>query len=81
MDTARTHDEKEYLAELRRPAAQQFWESADIPRFLESESWDEDGRYWCRTVYWENDDGPSKRGLFGLEFEEDSTEVIDWWVR
>lgn len=80
MDSARTDEEKKYLAELRRPVAQRFWECADIPSVLESESWDEDGRIWCRTVYWENEEGPSRRGSFGLEFDEDSTEVIDWWV-
>lgn len=81
MDTARTPEEKKYLAEFRRPVAQQFWESADIPRVLESDSWEEDGRFWFRTVYWEADEGPSRKGSFSLEFEDDSTEIIDWWVQ
>lgn len=79
MDNARTKEEKDYLAEMRRPFADRFWEGQDIPPVEAAEHWEVDGRYWTRRVYWEGGD-QSVVGSFGIEFVPDSVEILEHWM-
>lgn len=83
-DTTRTIEEKQFLEELRRPFAEIFWVTQDLPEIAESENWDVDGRFWTRVVYWEPTerfpDDSSRKGSFSLEFDRDSVEIIDHWI-
>lgn len=68
------------LEDKRRLAAQQAFESAKLPEVASTNGgWCIDGVFWTQPVFWENPDGDSIRGDFGVTFEEGTAKILDTW--
>jgi len=73
--------ERQKLESLRDSEADRVFETEDLPEIAATDSgWTRDGVFWSKGVYWENLEGDSIRGSFGVEFRPDTAEVAEKWV-
>lgn len=73
--------ERQKLELLRDSEADRFFETEDLPEIAATDSgWTRDGVFWSKGVYWENPEGDSIRGSFGVQFRPDTTDIVGKWV-
>lgn len=73
--------ERQKLESLRDIEADKFFQAAELPEIAATDSgWTRDGIFWSKGVYWENPEGDSIRGSFGVEFRPDTAEIMGDWV-
>ena len=76
-----TGSERQNLEILRDAAAEMFFQAAELPEIAATDSgWTRDGIFWSKGIYWENPEGDSIRGSFGVEFRPDTAEIMGDWV-
>jgi hypothetical protein len=69
------------LENQRDVAADRYFEQADLPEIADTDSgWTRDGIFWSKGIYWENEDQPSLRGSFGVEFCPDTAKIVGDWA-
>jgi len=72
--------DEETLQSLRKKAAQEAFENAQIDGLEGFENtWNEDGVFWSRKLYFLNRNGDSVIGSFGVEFTSTSSCIVDTW--
>ena len=69
------------LEKARRAVADKAFAEADFGDAVVGETggWQSDGNYWSLRVFWEQPEGPSRSGSFGVEFRPDSDKVVETW--
>lgn len=69
------------LDKARRAAADKAFADAEFGDAVvgETGSWQSDGDYWSLRVFWEQPEGPSVAGCFGVEFLPDADKVLETW--
>lgn len=76
-----TGSELEKLEHERAVTAVRHFEYADLPEIAAVDAgWTRDGIFWSKGIYWENEDQPSRRGSFGVEFRPDTAEIVGDWA-
>jgi len=73
----------EELSKKRELSAEKAFSEADLPPVASSGSgWEQDGEYWSRRLLLESEeeDQPSRKGNFGVQFEKGTDKVIDSWT-
>ena len=67
------------LDKQRLEIAEQLFQDKDLPRIEAVNGFDIDNNILSRTVFWYNPEGDSIKGSFGVEFKNNSTEVLETW--
>ena len=69
------------LDKARLAVADQSFAEADFGDSVVGETggWTIDGNFYSIKVFWEQEDGPSVIGSYGVEFAPESDQVIDTW--
>jgi hypothetical protein len=72
------------LDKQRRKAADDAFENATLAPIEDTDGWQwtSGSNIWTRRIYWKNEatHQPSIAGSFGVEFAENSTEIIEFWT-
>ena len=72
--------DEETLQSLRKKAAQEAFESAQIDGLEGFENtWNVDKVFWSRKIYREDKPGESKVGSFGIKFHSFSDAIAETW--